>query len=64
MTQAIQTHPSYDADDYAYLNAKGWTDQEILDRWTHEAKQGNGPCRWTGAQAVSKLNAVTNRSMM
>ena len=29
---AILTHSNYDADDYAYLAAKGWTDAQILAR--------------------------------
>lgn len=28
----ILTHSNYDADDYAYLVAKGWSDEEILAR--------------------------------
>ena len=58
---AIQNHRNYDADDYAYLIAKGWTDAEILARWDAEAKSGNGPCRWQNASARSKLTAITGR---
>ena len=58
---AIQNHRNYDADDYAYLIAKGWTDAEILTRWDAEANGGNGPCRWQSASARSKLAAVTGR---
>ena len=56
----ILNHRNYDADDYAYLAAKGWTDAEILERWDDEAKSGKGPCFWTGP-ARSKLTAVTGR---
>jgi len=58
MTQAIQNHPNFDGDDYAYLAAKGWTDQQILARWSQEASAGAGPCRWTAPQAAAKLNAT------
>ncbi len=58
MTQAIQTHPNFDADDYAYLAAKGWTDQQILARWSQEASTGAGPCRWAAPQAAAKLKAT------
>lgn len=58
---ALQDHTNYDADDYAYLTAKGWTDEEILARWNAEAKDGKGPCRWQSESARSKLAAVTGR---
>ena len=58
---AIRTHRNYDADDYAYLIAKGWTDAQILTRWTEEAARGNGPCRWESPTARTKLAAVTGR---
>ena len=57
--RAILIHRNYDADDYAYLTAKGWSTDEILARWTEEAARGNGPCRWEGATARAKLAAVT-----
>lgn len=57
-TRAILAHPNYDVDDYAYLAAKGWSNTEILARWTEEAARGNGPCRWEGATARAKLAAV------
>jgi hypothetical protein len=60
-SRAILTHSNYDADDYAYLCAKGWSDDEILARWTEEAARGNGPCRWESASARAKLAAVTGR---
>lgn len=44
--RAILSHSNYDADDYAYLVAKGWTNAEILARWSEEAQRGNDPCRW------------------
>lgn len=55
MTNTIRNHRNYDADDYAYLNAKGYTDSEILARWNEEAAEGKGPCRWTHHQAQAKL---------
>lgn len=58
MPNAIQTHPQYDANDHAYLAAKGWTDQQILARWDQEASAGNGPCRWTAPQAASKFQST------
>ena len=58
--QTIQNHRNYDADDYAYLAAKGWSDAEIIERWGAEAKSGKGACRWFGP-ARSKLTAVTGR---
>ena len=60
-TDAIQKHPNYDADDYAYLAAKGWTDAQILARWDAEAASGQGPCRWQSETARRKLAAVTGR---
>jgi hypothetical protein len=61
MNPAPKSHPQYDADDYAYLLAKGWTRQEIVARWNEEAKSGQGPCRWQSHWARVKLNAVTGR---
>lgn len=58
-TKAIQNHPQFDADDFAYLAAKGWTNAEIVARWDQEAKSGKGPCRWTDPIAKAKLAAVT-----
>ncbi len=60
-TDAILNHRNYDADDYAYLIVKGWTDAEILARWDAEAKASNGPCPWQTVSARSKLAAVTGR---
>ena len=60
-TRAIVTHSNYDADDYAYLTAKGWADAQILARWNEEAARGTSPCRWESATARSKLAAVTGR---
>lgn len=56
-TKAILNHVQYDADDYAYLAAKGWTNTQILTRWDEEAKEG-GPCRWNGKWAQAKLNST------
>lgn len=61
LSRALLAHPNFDADDYAYLIAKGWTHAEILARWTEEAKHGNGPCRWAGNIPRAKLAAVTGR---
>ncbi len=58
---AIQNHANYNADDYAYLIAKGWTDEQILTRWDSEAASGKGPCQWQSESARSKLTAVTGR---
>lgn len=57
----LLAHPNFDADDYAYLSAKGWRNDEILARWTEEAERGNGPCRWEGDTARAKLAAVTGQ---
>lgn len=58
---AIRNHRNYDADDYDYLTAKGWTDAQILARWDEEAARGSSPCRWQTESARSKLAAVTGR---
>lgn len=60
-SRAILTHRQFDADDYAYLVAKGWTNAEILARWNEEAARGAGPCRWQTVAARAKLAAVTGR---
>lgn len=57
----VTDHRNYNADDYAYLSAKGWTDKEILTRWNEEASSGHGPCRWETPSARCKLAAVTGR---
>lgn len=57
-TNQIKTHRQYDAEDHAYLAAKGWTDAQILARWDQEAAAGNGPCKWGGQTAQAKLQAV------
>ena len=57
--RAILAHCNYDADDYAYLTAKGWNKEEILVRWGEEATRGSGPCRWANVTARVKLAAVT-----
>jgi hypothetical protein len=58
---ALQQHVNFDADDYAYLAAKGCTNAEIATRWDAEAKSGKGPCRWQTDSARSKLASVTGR---
>lgn len=63
-TRAILAHPNFGADDDAYLAAKGWSNAEILARWTEEAAHGNGPCRWEGVPACAKLAAVTGRQQL
>ena len=60
-TTPLEQHSNYDADDYAYLTAKGWTDSEIRARWDEEAKSGNPACRWQTESARAKLAAVTGR---
>ena len=60
-TRALLAHPNFDADDYAYLSAKGWSNAEILARWTEEAKCFKGPCRWEGDIPRAKLAAVTGQ---
>lgn len=52
---SITAHAMYDQDDYAYLQAKGWTDAQILDRWNAEAKAGKVPCTWNHPTARAKL---------
>jgi len=59
--QKLIEHGNYDADDYAYLIAKGWTDAQILARWDAEAKSGKDACPWQTESARSKLAAVTGR---
>ncbi|MEA2107894.1 MAG: hypothetical protein U9P07_00525 [Pseudomonadota bacterium] len=54
----ILRHTNYNADDYSYLHAKGWTNKEIKLRWDQERRQGKGPCLWNGQGAQSKLAAV------
>ncbi len=54
-SQKILNHSNYNADDYAYLVAKGWTNSEIAARWTEEAKAGKGPCSWNSYGANLKL---------
>lgn len=61
IANAIRNHRNYDADDYAYLTAKGWTDAQILARWDEEAARGAAPCRWQTESARTKLAAVTGR---
>jgi hypothetical protein len=51
MTDEIKRHPNFNADDYAYLAAKGWSDAEIVARWNTES----GPCRWDTDAAKAKL---------
>ncbi|HLS33047.1 MAG TPA: hypothetical protein VK039_05625 [Brevibacterium sp.] len=58
MTCTIESHPNFDADDRAYLAAKGWTDAEIMARWDAEHAAGKGPCRWNTEGSRSKLAAI------
>jgi hypothetical protein len=55
MNRKIQTHANFNADDYAYLAAKGWTDAEILKRWNEERAAGKSACTWNTFGARSKL---------
>lgn len=57
----ITRHTNYDADDYAYLIGKGWSNKEIKARWDEEAAQGKGACGWSGYWAQQKLASVTAR---
>lgn len=57
-SKKILNHTNYDADDYAYLSAKGWTNTQILARWTEEAAAGNQACRWETYGAKAKLAAT------
>lgn len=61
-SEQIKTHSQFDAEDHAYLAAKGWTDAQILARWDQEAAAGSGPCRWVGQTAQAKLHAVLGRA--
>jgi protease II len=54
----ILQHPQYTADDYAYLRSKGWSDTQILKRWTSEQRQGAAPCTWQTPSARAKLAAT------
>ncbi|MEO4030677.1 hypothetical protein ABH313_21830 [Chromobacterium vaccinii] len=58
MNRQIQNHPNFDADDYAYLRAKGWSDEDILHRWQDEAASGQPACRWAAPVARQKLQSV------
>src|SRR5690606_4050377 len=55
----ILTHSNYDADDYAYLIAKGWSDDENLIRCPAEAANGQGTCRCKSETACPKSTAPT-----
>jgi hypothetical protein len=59
MNKRIAHHANFNADDYLYLRAKGWTDEAILARWDDEATRGAGPCCWEVEAARAKLAAVT-----
>ena len=58
MDSKIRQHAQFDENDYAYLSTKGWPDEEILERWDQEQKDGNGPCRWDHPTAKAKLESV------
>lgn len=57
----IRNHSNFNADDYAYLIGKGWSNKEIKTRWDEEAARGCAACRWETSTAKSKLRAVTGR---
>ena len=59
---ALDRHANYDANDLAYLRAKGYDDAEILAIWERDASSGEGPCRWEHPVAQAKLRAVLNQS--
>ncbi len=56
----ITSHPNYNQDDFDYLTAKGWTQHQILTRWTQEHAAGQGPCDWSNARG--KFAAYTGRN--
>lgn len=58
ITMTIKAHPHYTSNDYNYLKAKGWTDDEIITRWNEEHARGTGPCRWDSPMAQTKLKSV------
>jgi hypothetical protein len=60
----ISKHQNYNADDYAYLAAKGWTEEQIQARWEQEAASGTGPCRWQTEGARAKLASVIRNSTL
>jgi len=59
--QTAKAIRNYDADDFVYLAAKGWSEIEILTRWNEEARSGQGPCSWDSPAARAKWVAVTKR---
>lgn len=61
MNSKLASHPNHDANDLAYLRAKGWKDAEILKRWTEERAAGGTACRWNGIGAAAKLRNVLGR---
>lgn len=54
----ILKHQNFNADDYLYLKAKGWTDKEVLTRWTEEALRGQPACTWQSDSAKMKLSST------
>ncbi len=50
----LEAHTQHDADDLAYLRAKGWTDAEIQQRWDQEGAAGKQPCNWVAPAAAGK----------
>lgn len=42
-TYSIAAHPNFDAGDFDYLAAKGWSEAEIVQRWDEELAAGKGP---------------------
>lgn len=54
----LQNHAQFNADDYAYLQAKGWTNKQIAERWDQEKTDGRRPCSWKGYGAKRKLAAT------
>ena len=61
MHDAIKNHANYSDDDYNYLNAKGYSDTEILAFWDRDAARGQGPCHHTN---VPRNKAKTTMNLM
>ena len=61
-TARIKKHPQYTADDYKYLSAKGYTDDEILRMWDKERDRGTTPVTWSSPTAKAKLKFHTDKN--
>lgn len=58
----IKKHPQYTDEDYAYLSAKGYTDDEILRMWDKERGEGKAPVTWSSPIAKAKLKYYTDKN--